>query len=139
MSKLIHSVERLSQPIAFDGIKKGLVHPTDIDALLEFDDRYLFLFELKKKGNKVPLGQKLALQRIANAWIRDGEDKKAWVIYCEHDTSVDELVYLAKCKVLRVFNGKTTMDISKSDIVVVRFLNYMAKKYNIKKLLNESN
>lgn len=137
MSELIHSVKRLSQPIAFDGIKKDKVHPTDIDALLEFDNTYLILFELKKKGNKVPLGQKLALERICNAWIRDDKfvEKKAWVVYCTHDTKEDEIIYLKDCKVTSVFNGKSTIDMTASDVDVVRFLNYLAKKYNIKKLL----
>lgn len=46
---LIKYPKRAKQIIDFEGIENGKIHPSDIDAVLEFDSKYLLLFELKKK------------------------------------------------------------------------------------------
>ena len=51
---LIKHPNRAKQIIDFKGVQNGKIHPSDIDAVLEFDSKYLLLFELKKVGVKVP-------------------------------------------------------------------------------------
>ena len=65
---LIKHPNRAKQIIDFTGVQNGKIHPSDIDAVLEFDSKYLLLFELKKVGVKVPLGQRMMLERIIDAW-----------------------------------------------------------------------
>lgn len=132
MSELIHSIERSKQVVAFDGIKKGKVHPTDIDCLLEFDNKYLILFELKVKGNVAPLGQKLALQRIVDNWRKSKFGNDGWVIYAYHETEADDIIYLRDCKVFALYNVKESQIAEPVDMI--RFLKYLAEKYNIEKL-----
>ena len=56
---MIKFPERIKQVLNFKGIGNSKIHPTDIDAILEFNEKYLIIFEVKKEGMKVPIGQKL--------------------------------------------------------------------------------
>ena len=44
---MIKYKDRLKQLFDYEGIGKGNASPTDIDAVLEFDNKFLFLFEIK--------------------------------------------------------------------------------------------
>ena len=127
---LIKHPKRAKQIIDFEGVQNGKIHPSDIDAVLEFDSKYLLLFELKKVGNKVPTGQRMMLERIIDAWEDSG--KIGSVVYCEHDTMSHETIYLKDCKVIEVYNkGKP-----KAFKVDLReFLFMYGEKYNITKII----
>ena len=56
MSKWIRNSKQVKQSIDFYGIGNDKIHPTDIDAVLEFNNEALILFEVKQysiafKGN----------------------------------------------------------------------------------------
>ena len=127
---LIKYPKRAKQIIDFEGVQNGNIHPSDIDAVLEFDSKYLLLFELKKVGAKVPTGQRMMLERIIDAWEDCG--KIGSVVYCEHDTMSHETIYLKDCKVVGVYNKGE----SKAFKVDLReFLFMYGEKYNIKKII----
>ena len=65
---LIRDRKQTTQGIDFQGVQKGKIHPSDVDAVLEFDNRALILMEVKRKGNDIPTGQRLLLERIADRW-----------------------------------------------------------------------
>ena len=44
--------KRLKQLYDFEGMGKGKISPTDIDAVLEFGNKFLFLFEFKLEGKE---------------------------------------------------------------------------------------
>ena len=44
---LINNYKQIKQVVDFTGIQNGLIHPTDIDAVLEFDNDVLIIIELK--------------------------------------------------------------------------------------------
>ena len=50
MQKLIRNSNQVKQAIDFAGIGDSKIHPTDIDAILEFNNKSLILFEVKKIG-----------------------------------------------------------------------------------------
>lgn len=130
---LIRNIDYLKQTISFDGIKSNKVSPTDIDALLEFDDKYLIIFELKYKGAKVPIGQKLALERIIKNWKLSSKGyRDGWVIYAQHETPKGDIIYLKDCKVVSIYSDKEASFGKPVDMI--RFLNYLSEKHNIKKL-----
>ncbi len=56
---LINSYKQIKQVVDFTGIQNGLIHPTDIDAVLEFDNDVLIIIELKYKNAEIPTGQRL--------------------------------------------------------------------------------
>lgn len=133
MESLIKNIDYLKQVISYDGIKSNKISPTDIDALLEFDDKYLIIFELKYKGAKVPIGQKLALERIIKNWkLSSTSYRNGWVIYAQHESEKGEIIYLKDCKVTSIFSDKEAS--FQKPVDMVRFLNYLSDKHNIKKL-----
>ena len=75
---MIKYPNRIKQVLDFRGVGDSKIHPSDIDAILEFNDEYLLIFEVKYKGVSVPYGQKLLFQRIADAWQ---ESRKAGFCY----------------------------------------------------------
>lgn len=74
---------RIHQVIQFEGLRFGSITPTDIDAVVEYDDKAVILMEFKLKGNEMPYGQKLCLERIAKDIDMAG--RLAVVLLCEHE------------------------------------------------------
>ena len=56
---LIRNSNQVKQVIDFTGIQNGKIHPSDIDAVLEFNNDALILIEVKRKGNRIPMGLSL--------------------------------------------------------------------------------
>lgn len=123
---LIRNSKQTTQAIDFEGIKKGKIHPSDIDAVLEFDNRALILIEVKRKGNDLPLGQRMLLERIVDKW------EVGIVLKVEHEcynTDID--IPLKDCIVTNVYyKGKwnTYNDYLKDT------LNRIGKTFSINKL-----
>lgn len=101
---LIRNSKQVKQAIEFDGIGDSKYHPTDIDAVLEFDNKALILFEVKKIRNKLKLGQRLLLERLVDAWRTD----KAIALVVKHNFKDDDSdIPLAKCWVRSYYyNGR---------------------------------
>lgn len=74
--------DRARQIIDFSGIRYGNITPTDIDGLIEYHDKVVVFLEYKYDDNKLPYGQQLALERLANNCHDAG--KKSTVIVAEH-------------------------------------------------------
>ncbi len=125
---LIKNRKRIKQVIDFTGIQNGKLHPSDIDAVLEFDNEALILIEVKHKFNKIPIGQRLLLERICDSWHTD----KSAVLKVEHDFDNDKDILLDKCRVSGIYYNKEwtyykdTKDFKK-------FVNKMGEKWNCKK------
>ena len=62
---LIRNRNKVKQVIDFTGVQNGNMHPSDIDAVLEFDNEVLILIEVKYKFNSIPTGQRLLLERLS--------------------------------------------------------------------------
>lgn len=60
----------------------GTITPTDIDGLIEYDDKCYVVFESKYQDAEIPYGQKLALVRLV-----DNLNKPAILIHSTHDVS----------------------------------------------------
>ena len=104
MSSLIKNSDRVRQVLDFTGVQNGKMHPSDIDAVLEFDNKYLILMEVKYKDSYIPTGQRLLLERIADAWCANlGKD--AAILKVSHDFEDDKKdVPLDKCKVTYIWD-----------------------------------
>tara|TARA_R110000772_G_scaffold220497_1_gene330984 strand:+ start:60 stop:458 length:399 start_codon:yes stop_codon:yes gene_type:complete len=130
MSSLIRNSNQTKQGIDFTGIEYGKIHPTDIDAVLEFDNEALILMEVKKKGNKIPTGQRLVLERIANSW----HTNKSVVLYVTHSFKNDNKdIPLSECNVDSVYINKEWKILNKT-ISLSDTLSVLGKKWNINKL-----
>ena len=76
---MIKFPERIKQVLNFKGIGNSKIHPTDIDAILEFDEKYLIIYEKKKEGMKVPIGKKLLFERLADCWDESSDRTKTFI------------------------------------------------------------
>lgn len=102
MNKLIRNSGQAKQGIDFGGFENGKIHPSDIDAVLEFNNDILILIEVKREGNDIPKGQELLLERICDSW----HTGKCVVLFATHklyDTSVD--IPMSECQVKKVYHN----------------------------------
>ena len=130
MKSLIRNSNQTKQGIDFTGIENGKIHPTDIDAVLEFNNEALILIEAKKINNDLPTGQRLVLERICNSW----HTPKSIVLFVTHDFRDDtQDIPLMECKVEKFYcNNKWQPIENKPDLKNV--LNKLGESWNIKKL-----
>jgi hypothetical protein len=124
---LIRDRKQTTQGIDFQGIERGKIHPSDVDAVLEFDNRALILIEVKRKGNNIPTGQRLLLERIADKW------EVGIVLKVEHEVyNTDIDIPLSECKVTAMYHKGEWFgyrnDLSQT-------LLQLGKRFNINKLL----
>ena len=127
---LIRNKGQIKQGIDFTGIKNGSIHPTDIDAVLEFNNEAIIFIEVKRKGNDLPTGQRLLLERICDSW----HTKKSISLFLTHENyNSDELIDLKNCKLSKYYMNGKWID-SKTNINTKEILNRLGKFWNIKKL-----
>jgi hypothetical protein len=126
---LIRNSKQVKQVIDFTGVQNGKIHPSDIDAVLEFDNDALILIEVKRKYNKIPTGQRLLLERINNSWHNQ---EKAIVLKVTHTYKDDtrdiplEECCVEVCYYKGVWSERTG--------TLIEVLNKLGKAWDIKKL-----
>jgi len=126
---LIRNSKQVKQSIDFSGIQNGKIHPTDIDAVLEFNNEVLILMEIKRVGNEIPIGQKLVLERICNSW----HNRKCIVLYITHDFRNDDKdIPLSECSVNSYYYLKRWQKSNEFDLKKV--LNFLGDEWKINKL-----
>jgi hypothetical protein len=125
MSSLIRNTKQVRQSIDFTGVENNKIHPTDIDFVFEFDNEILILGEVKKEGNKLPIGQRLVLERMVDKWGSKGIALK--VTHNHRDDNTD--IPLLDCNVEAYYlEGKWTLLSTKYSLV--SFINGLGKKWN---------
>lgn len=130
---LIRNLNYIKQGIDFTGLQNGTMHPTDIDAVLEFNNEVLILMEVKYKNAEIPTGQRLVLERICNSW----HTKKSVVLKVEHDFNVEnEAIPLDSCKVTKIYYNSKWHN---KNINLVDQLNNLGKHFNCNKLQFNTN
>jgi len=81
----------------FSGLQFGTITPTDIDAVIDFQDRAFVFIEAKHQNTGLPYGQRLAIERLCDAC---GETKRAALaLIVSHQTPPDQQVDYATCVV----------------------------------------
>lgn len=96
------------QLVRFDGMQyegetgRRTVTPTDIDGYIEVGGEAFVLFELKHHG-KMPVGQRKALTRLADAIEESGRD--VVVFLAEHQTPEGEDVVAKDAEVTGIYLG----------------------------------
>lgn len=94
----IYNEKRARQKVVFEGMTYfGTITPTDIDGFFEIHNKLFVLFELKAFGAKMPYGQRLALERLAD---EVGRQKEAVLFIAHHDTPPEKDVIAAEAIVV---------------------------------------
>jgi len=127
---LIRNSNQVKQAIDFAGIENGVMHPTDIDAVFEFDNEAIIFIEVKKEGNTIPTGQRLVLERLVEAW----RTPKAIALFVTHPgTDVTQDIPLQECSVIKYYTQQTKWQIMKKS-PLKNILNFLGKQWDIEKL-----
>ena len=96
-TSLIKNRNKVKQVIDFTGVQNGKLHPSDIDGVLEFDNKVLILIEVKRKFKPIPTGQRLLLERISDSWHTN---EKSIVLKVEHECDDDSIdIPLEQCSI----------------------------------------
>jgi hypothetical protein len=73
----------------FSGLRFGKITPTDIDGLIDFKDKAFVLLETKYIGGQMPLGQRLAIERLAD--IIEETGRKSIALVAEYDNNAGDI------------------------------------------------
>jgi|TARA_B100001094_G_scaffold321214_1_gene368584 hypothetical protein len=126
---LIRNRKKVRQVIDFTGVQNGRMHPSDIDAVLEFNNDVLILMEVKYRRRPIPTGQRLLLERIVDSWHTD----RSCALKVEHDfTDDDENIPLHTCLVTGFYNRRHWV-YYKDPVPLVDYLNELGEKWDCKK------
>lgn len=103
MESRIHNKRKMKQLIDFKGCAMdGGMYPTDIDGVIEYKDSKYIIFEVKYGDSEIPIGQRLALQRMVDDFTKSG--KQAIVLICSHTVkNPNKPVVMAWCNVRERF------------------------------------
>jgi len=127
---LIRNINQTKQALDFTGIQNGNIHPTDIDAVLEFNNEALILIEVKRFNNDIPTGQRLVLERVCDSW----KTKKSIVLLVNVNIPNDiDSIPMVNGFVTKYYINSQWNEL-KSDNSIKSVLNKLGKKWNIKKL-----
>ena len=100
----MHNESAFKQGQDFSGLRWNKITPTDVDGLIDFGDKLWIIFELKKKGNGMPDGQRLAYERLTD----DLAEVKPTVFFLAEHTTPNEYPIDAESAIVIEyrFNGK---------------------------------
>lgn len=103
---LIQFKKRAKQIIDFSGLRFKNITPTDVDGMIEYQDKGFVFYEYKLRNAEMSKGQRLALERLARNNQTAG--KKATVLVCSHTKDdPEETIDAASAKVVELYyNGK---------------------------------
>ena len=134
---LINNRDLVKQVIDFTGVQNGKMHPMDIDAVLEFDNRILILIEVKLNGNQIPTGQRLTLERICDVWhkkdiYKTNKKRKAIVLKVEHNfRDSTKNIPIEKCFVTSVYYNSKWSKIY--DVPIINYINKLGQEWECEK------
>lgn len=141
---LIKNDTKVSRSLDFEGLKraegmsKNSVYASDIDAIMEFNNKFLIIVEAKEEGLDLSLGQEIMLRNIAKSWTDSGHvqgiNKKALVIFVTHSPEGDGPVPIKECMVKSISIGGDFMERNGN---LLEFLWDVAEKWDIDKLKEE--
>lgn len=125
---VIQNRARAAQIRNFHNLRFGTITPTDIDGLIEYQDRLYILLEAKMKGAEMPYGQMLALTRVVDDLAKT---KKSILILGTHETSTAQDIDMGLLEVEKFyFNGKWRSPRKKIRVLdaVAEFINRYAQQ-----------
>ena len=96
----IRNREAAGQLKDFSGLRYGKITPTDIDGFADFQNKAFVIFEVKYGTAPVPYGQRLALERLADACEAGGV--RSLVIVAHHQVKMPADINVAELPATKV-------------------------------------
>ena len=102
----IFNEEAFNQVLSFEGMNYDrAIHPTDIDAVIEYGDIAYVLYEIKHDGADLRWAQRLYLERTVKDYAKAGKVALA-IVGDHHGSDPKEKVLLKDCMVREVLHSK---------------------------------
>lgn len=95
----VRQAVQATQPRDFSGLAYGPITPTDLDAVIEVQDRAFVFIEAKYRDALLPRGQELALERLCDTCTHAG--KQALCVVARHETEAPATIAFAEAVVDR--------------------------------------
>lgn len=114
---------RAAQITDFSGLRIGNITPTDIDGLIEYQEKLYIFFELKYQGKDLPKGQALAAIRLV-----DSLNKPSVFIVADHDAQIGHDIDAAKAIIRSYYYSKKWHTPQRSMTLregIIEFVNYI--------------
>ena len=124
----IHSRERAKQLRDFSKMRWGNITPTDNDCMLDFKNKLTVIAESKIKGEELPYGQRLALERMCDDIQRC---KPCYLLIVEHEVynPEDDIDFAETIVAEYRYNGNKHFP--KKPIKLKRAIDIILKKHEI--------
>jgi hypothetical protein len=114
-----------NQEIDYSGCRINKCTPSDIDGIIEFENKLFIAFELKYGAATMGYGQKTMLERLAA-----GHTKPFYIFRVNHTTPVAQAIDVGKCLVTEYYNNKNKCwQKPKQDITVKDAMDKLYSKY----------
>jgi hypothetical protein len=111
---------RAKQLICFSGLRYNNITPTDIDGLIEYQNKYYIWLELKYSYAEIKYGQKLAFERICDDLEKSG--KPTIFIIADHFVHNPEIQIDAASTIVREYRYKRRWYIPQLDNTLTKDL-----------------
>lgn len=99
----IRNREYANQVKDYSGLLYGRITPTDLDGIIDFGNKAWVIIELKHLDADLPVGQRLAIERLTDIIWQSG--RPALALVAIHNTVED--IDVAMCKVVEYrYHGK---------------------------------
>lgn len=122
----IYNAALATQIRDFSGLRYGSITPTDIDGLLDFQDRAYVIIETKLCGAQVPYGQRLAIARLTD--IISSTGRLGMALIARHKNTFGEIDF-ANCAVSEYRYGGQWI-IPRADITVRQAVDRILERLN---------
>lgn len=86
---LIRNPEIMKRINNFSGLRFGSISPTDIDGLIDFQNKAFVLIETKYTGGEMPDGQRIAIERLTD--IIEETGRKSIALVAEYDNKKGDI------------------------------------------------
>lgn len=128
----IQNSKLVVQALDFNGVEMGRIYPSDCDWIIELDNKFLILGEVKYKGTPLKTGQRLMLERISDNWSKADEGNRSVVLKCEHEHPDENTnIPLRNTEVTFVYKDGMW---ERESSPLIPYLNRLGKEWECKKL-----
>lgn len=94
--------DRKQQINDFSGLQWGKITPTDIDGVIEYQNRAYIFLEIKYQDAELPDGQRIAIERLVDDVYKSG--KKSIAIIAQHEIyNTKDSIPVAECRVREIY------------------------------------
>jgi hypothetical protein len=122
----IKNINNFKQGLDFSGLRCGSLLATDIDCFMEFQNKLFIFIEVKYGGSEIPLGQRIAYERLCTRLNTDSSN--CFVLVTSHNISNESIIDICKTNVY-MFRHKYEWVNLTNQIPLTKSIEFIKQKY----------